>query len=32
MRIEKPESIVALFASRPLEVAWKRRTIHVMDG
>ncbi|MBY0525197.1 MAG: acetamidase/formamidase family protein [Gemmataceae bacterium] len=31
MRIEKPESIVALHANRPLEVAVETATFHLMD-
>jgi amidase len=31
MRIEKPDSIVALFAYRPLEVAVETATTHLMD-
>ncbi len=31
MRIEKPESIIAVFASRPLDVAVETATIHLMD-
>lgn len=31
MRIEKPESIVSVFASRPMEVAVETATIHLMD-
>jgi amidase len=31
MRIEKPESIVALFAARPLEVAVETATVLLMD-
>lgn len=31
MRIEKPESIIAVFASRPLDVAVETAVIHLMD-
>jgi acetamidase/formamidase len=31
MRIEKPQSLVAVYASRPLEVAVETATIHLMD-
>jgi amidase len=31
MRIEKPESIVAVYAYRPLEVAVETATVHLMD-
>jgi len=31
MRIEKPESIIAVFASRPLDNAVETATIHLMD-
>src|SRR5262249_62345503 len=31
MRIEKPESIIALYAFRPLEVAVETATFHLMD-
>jgi hypothetical protein len=31
MRIEKPDSIVALFASRPLDVAVETATVYLMD-
>src|SRR5579871_204874 len=31
MRIEKPQSIVSVFASRPLEVAVETATFHLMD-
>ncbi len=31
MRIEKPESLIALFAFRPLEVAVETATFHLMD-
>jgi acetamidase/formamidase len=31
MRIEKPDSIVALFASKPLEIAVEAATFHLMD-
>jgi amidase len=31
MRIEKPDSIIAIYASRPLEVAVETATIHLMD-
>jgi amidase len=31
MRIEKPNSIVALFAFRPLEVAVETATFHLME-
>jgi amidase len=31
MRIEKPNSIIALFAYRPLEVAVETATLHLMD-
>jgi len=31
MRIEKPDSLIALFAARPLEVAVETATTHLMD-
>ena len=31
MRIEKPESIIAINANRPLEVAVEAATFHLMD-
>jgi amidase len=31
MRIDKPESIISVFASRPLEVAVETATVHLMD-
>jgi acetamidase/formamidase len=31
MRIEKPESIVAVYAYRPLEVAIETATVHLME-
>jgi amidase len=31
MRIEKPQSLVSVYASRPLEVAVETATIHLMD-
>jgi acetamidase/formamidase len=31
MRIEKPDSLVAVFASRPLEVAVETATFNLMD-
>jgi acetamidase/formamidase len=31
MRIEKPQSIVAIHANRPLEVAVETATFHLMD-